>query len=292
MSRIICALLMLLITSDVRSGLLVEQPARAHGYFIGDVLLQRINLDSSDKPVTAKFDTELRINSYLYRMASKEVIVKEQTWLELRYQIINSPSEAKAIALPSVSFETASGTQETIPAWEFTVTPLTAAGLQSELSPLPNRRAVDVIDRHNGDKLKLYLAVLIATLALWLTWWVVRHFKDKHTLPFARAHRRIKRLPAADRDSDSSSWITLLHAFNSVAGKTISKSTVSQLFEAAPWLVEYRTSVESFYAASSARFYQQSETQFFAVSKLCATLQRAEKRQARQQKKLSSGSVA
>lgn len=288
MNRLVCTLLILLVTPDVNSSLLVEQPVRAHGYFIGDVLLQRINLDSSDEPVVAhKFDSDLRIDAYLYRMISKEVNFENQTWLELRYQIINSPPETTTIALPAVSFETATGAEEIVPSWEFTIAPLTTVTAEGELTPLPNRRALDVIEKRSSDKFKLYLIALLATLVLWLFWWVFRHFKDAQTLPFAKAHRAIKKLPVAERDSDSQAWITLLHAFNSVGGKAISNSTVAQLFTAAPWLSEYEDTIKRFYAASSTRFYQQSDSQSFAVSELCATLHRAEKRQARHEKKAS-----
>ena len=102
MSRFVFSFFMLLIMPATEANLLVEQPTRSHGYFIGDVLVQRINLDSLDEPVTAQnLETELRIGTHLYRMASKEIIVKDQTWLELRYQIINAPTVAETIALPA-----------------------------------------------------------------------------------------------------------------------------------------------------------------------------------------------
>lgn len=286
MGRLSCVLLALLLMPVAKASLQVEQPDRSYGYFIGDVLLQRVNLDSLDEAVTAQnLESELRVDSYLYRMASKEITVKEQRWLELRYQVINSPPQTETIALPSVSFITESGTEETLAPWEFTIAPLTAAGTDS--SPIADRRALDIIETPGSDKLKLGVVALLTTLALWLAWWVVRHFNDSHTLPFAKAYRTIKKLPVAERDSDPQAWIALHHGFNNVAGQTISNSTLDQLFAAAPWLGEYKDAIENFYTASSARFYQQSDTQPIAVSELCASLHRAEKRQAKQVKKAS-----
>ena len=288
MSRIVFSFFLLLIMPATEANLLVEQPARSHGYFIGDVLVQRINLDSLDEPVAAQnLETELRIGTHLYRMASKEIIVEEQTWLELRYQIINVQTVAETIALPAVSFKTASGSEEIVQPWTFTVAPLTSS--ENELSPLPDRRARVVVKQHSSDKLKVVIAALIATLTLWLVWWLVRHFRDAHTLPFAQAHRKIKKLPVTERDSDEQSWIALLHAFNSVAGKTINNGAVDHLFTAVPWLADHSDAIERFYAASSARFYQQSDSQSFAVTQLCATLRRAEKQQARNVRKAADG---
>ena len=288
MSRIVFSFFLLLIMPATEANLLVEQPARSHGYFIGDVLVQRINLDSLDEPVAAEnLETELRIGTHLYRMASKEIIVEEQTWLELRYQIINVQTVAETIALPAVSFKTASGSEEIVQPWKFTVAPLTNS--ENELSPLPDRRARVVVKQHSSDKLKVVIAALITTLSLWLIWWLVRHLRDAHILPFAQAHRKIKKLPATERDSDEQSWIALLHAFNSVAGKTINNGALDQLFTAVPWLADHSAAIERFYAASSARFYQQSDSQSFAVTQLCATLRRAEKQQARIVRKAADG---
>ena len=67
MRRIVFVFFMLLIIPVSEANLLVEQPTRSHGYFIGDVLVQRINLDSLDEPVTAEnLETELRIGTHLY----------------------------------------------------------------------------------------------------------------------------------------------------------------------------------------------------------------------------------
>lgn len=280
MGRFFCTALLLLIVPVAKADLLVVQPERSHGYFIGDVLLQRVNLDSSVEPVdTRSIESEIRIGTYLYRMLPKEVVIDKQRWLELRYQIINSPPETETISLPAVAFETQAGGEQLIQPWSFTLAPLTAANPDEALSPVPDRRALDIIGTQRSDTLKLGIAALVTTVALWLLWWLVRHFRDSHTLPFSKASHLIRKLPGNSRDSDPKAWVALHHAFNEVAGFVISKSTVAQLLVAAPWLDKHKDAIEEFYNASSARFYEQVETQPVAVEQLCTILRREEKRQ-------------
>ncbi len=288
MGRLVCLMLALLIAPIAHADIQVENPNRTHGYFIGDILLQRVNLDSLTETIAApSLESDLRVGAFLYRISHEEVTINKQQWLELRYQIINAPQQTETIELPSVLFVTEAGGEQQLPAWQFTVAPLTSTESGSESSPIADRRALDVIDTPSSDKFKWGVAALLTTLALWLLWWLVRHFTDSHTLPFAKAQRIIRKLPTAERDTDPAAWVALHHAFNGVAGKTITDSTQADLFNAAPWLSEHKSEIENFYAASTARFYQQNESQSVAVAALCSTLQRAEKRQAKQTKKTS-----
>ena len=290
MGRLLLFLLALVIVPITKADLQVEHPERSYGYFIGDVLLQRVNLEPSAGAINVKdLESGLRINDYLYRLPSEEVTIKKQRWLELRYQVINSPVQTETIALPAVTFLTESDEELLLQPWGFTIAPLIAAGDGDESSPLVDHRALDVIEKPNRRILKLGLISLLSILALWLLWWLIRHFKDSHTLPFAQARRTIKNIPNAERDQDPQAWVALHRAFNDVAGKTVNGNSLRELFVVAPWIEEYKGEVEEFYAASSARFYQQAEPEAIAVSKLCNRLHRAEKRQAKQVAKVPFG---
>ncbi len=292
MGRIVFIILALLIVPIAIADLQVQHPDRSYGYFIGDVLLQRVNLESSAGAVSATdLESGLRINDYLYRLPNKTVTIQKQQWLELRYQVINSPTQTETIALPAITFVTESGEEQLLQPWFFTVAPLTASGDGDVSSPLPDRSALDVIDKPNMPLLKMGMISLLSVLGLWFLWWLIRHVKDSHTLPFALARRTINKLPSAERDKNPQAWIALHRAFNDVAGKTISGNSLDQLYSAAPWIKQYEGKVEEFYTASSVRFFQQVEPEAIAVSKLCNTLHQAEKRQAKQVAKASAGMV-
>ncbi len=283
MHFIVCGLLYLFTLSVAHANLIVEQPPKAYGYFIGDVLLQRVQLTTADGLITPPaLEDDQRIDTFLHLMPVIETTAGNQQWLELRYQIINAPAQTQLISLPALTFTAANGDQLTLPAWQFTVAPLTATDGESQPSALPDRNARNLIRQHSTATLRLSLAALAITAGLWLLWWLFRHFKDPHTLPFAKANRTIKRLPGATRDNEPNAWIALHHAFNQVAGKTISGNSLPELFDAAPWLADHQSAIKEFYTASAERFFQPAgKPPVIAVSDLCQSLQRTEKRQAR-----------
>lgn len=264
------------------ASLTVENPERAHGYFIGDILLQRLKLDSAGENIlVGSIDAEQRINDFLYRLPIKVVSIENIKWLELRYQIINAPVQTQSIALPAMVFASESGKEFNLQPWSFTVASLISSADGDNTKPLPSIQAVEVVDRPNSQLLKISVAGLIATLALWLLWWVTRHLNDAETLPFAKAMQSIKQVSRGDRNTDARSWVALHRAINAVGGKTISTSSLNELYLKAPWLKEFEVEIADFYSASAARFYQQVESEPFAVAKLCKKLHRAEKRQAK-----------
>lgn len=273
---------------------LVEQPARAFGYFIGDVLEQRINLGTEPvNIVEPDLDTGQRVGSFLWRMPGElyeqQHGRQDRQWLVLRYQIINVPPTADTINLPALTLKTQSGAELTVAEWPFVVSPLTHyEDTDSVPILLPNRTAAALLPSHDNAWLLASFVGLLATLSLWLLWWLFRCWRDSHTLPFANAYRLIRRLPAARIHSEPDAWVALHHAFNAVAGKTISIDSVSELFVNAPWLAVRQPAIEQFYTASAARFFQQSETSSIEavdVKALCADLSRLEKRQAKSQVK-------
>lgn len=283
MGKMFFIALSFLVAGIAHADLEVIQPERSHGYFIGDIIQQRVNLESSVGVVAAKnIESGLRINDYLYRLPTQEISIQRQTWLELRYQIINAPVQTESIALPAVLFVSNSGQELMLQPWSLTVSPLTTTDGEEAVSLLPDRQALEIIQKPNNQLLLMSIVALAAVLVLWALWWLFRHFKDSHTLPFAQALREINKLPAAERDTTADSWIALHHAFNKLGGKTVNHSNLDQFFQTVPWLGKHREAVTEFFAASSERFYQQAEPRSVAVDKLCRALVRDEKRQAKQ----------
>jgi len=204
--------------------------------------------------------------------------------------------------LPGVTFKSKSDEEILLAPWSFNVAVLTTtdnvtAESDSRLSPLDDIAGLTLVEKRDKKGLLLSLAALLLTVLLWIIWWIARHFREQHTLPFAKAHRIIKKLPAEERDTNSESWVALHHAFNDVTGKTVSAGNTDKLYAAAPWLESEKESIEHFYKASSGRFFKGSNTtEKVPVNVLSRSLYHLEKKQAKRQvnkatKKASSRQV-
>lgn len=263
----------------------VELPTRDFGYVIGDILVQRIQLGGVGHRI--EFD-EIppagRIDAWLDRLSSTLIgNDASQQWLELRYQIINAPTELVRIALPQITLVT-NGEPLVVDAWPFSVSPLipaiatesTEAGLiRTDRPPLmPDARAASQRLRYAG------IALAINLLG-WSVWWIWRQHVDARQLPFARVYHDLGKLDRHRLHDDPQVWIALHRAFNHVAGRSISSGSISLLLQQVPWLTSLQTSIEAFYAASTQRFFKLStQPRGFALDEFSKSLYLAEKRQA------------
>ena len=263
----------------------IEQPTRSFGYFIGDVLTQKINLGSEgSRIIEPELESGQRIGQYLFRMPSVIVHEGQSEWLKLRYQIINVPTMTEVINLPALTIKTASGDTFEVAPWQFMVSPLSSSDMENidTLKILPDRSPLVLVKKQDYDIPLYSLAVLSIVLLVWFAWWVLRQLNDSRTLPFAKAKRIINQLPNTQKDMQPEAWIALHHAFNDIAGKTISTDSVHDIFASAPWLNGFKEDIERFYVASAARFFQQVDSaQEVGVATLCDALYRLEKRQAK-----------
>lgn len=249
--------------SQTRESLLVEQPSRAFGYFIGDVLQQRIYHRYDDARFgDAGLNEPRRVSNYLLRspvvqQSGKRASGERQRWLEIRYQVINAPGENLVTSIPALKIAREAGPDIDIPEWSFSISPLL---VKADDAPVPEQIRADIaalqaVPLYSSRPMKISSAVLFSLLSLWLLWWLFRHFRDQRILPFARARKLIKR---ADRHQDSEGWVALHRAFNFTAGKSINQSNIDELIAAAPWLSPLRAAIDEFYQQSAERFYRQS----------------------------------
>lgn len=276
--------ILLLSPLAVDAAALVEQPSRTFGYFIGDVLEQRVlmELDGTALELNALPASE-RVGTWLQRLPSKLVDDEQgQRWLELTYQLINAPTELQAISLPALKLEVVGGTTLATESWSFSVSPLTSALLSASSAPIlmrPDRQPLLVDDQLAVKRLILTSLALVATLLLWLGWWLWRRNADISRLPFAQAWHQLNKLDPKRLSDDPKSWLVMHHAFNDAAGRTINRTTVPDLIRQDAWLESYETRIDEFYLASSARFFELAEQpRPFALIELCKTLYLLEKR--------------
>lgn len=261
----------------------VEQPARAFARTIGDVLVQRIAIaDGGDGDAMVDALPAGRIGAWLERLpAHVEETPDGRHVLELRYQVVNAPSEPLTIRLPPLAL--GDGAVE-VPEWPIGLVPLTPRELVGEgdlLALRPDRRLPPFDTGARRARLAATAWALAATALAWLGWWALRRRADRVRLPFARALHEMRRVPAAGRDEAEETWTALHRALDDTAGGTVHRASLERLLAAAPWLVPSRDAIERFYAASAARFFSRPpRTEPFPVAELGRTLYRAEKRNA------------
>ncbi len=254
---------MLLLSSiDANATAFVQQPPRAFGYVIGDVVEQRIHLRSDGRNMELEeIPPERRVDRWLERLSS--TLITDSLglhWLTLRYQVINSPSELVTISLPALNLATIKGEALDVEAWPMTISPLIpeAVAGSSELQPMqPDRQPVPPDSRVAVDRLKYTGIALVLTIFSWLGWWLWRQHTDARRLPFSRAFQEMRKLGKKGIDENRDAWLALHRAFNGVAGRTINSGTIEELIRQETWLEPLQLRIEAFYAASVARFFAQ-----------------------------------
>lgn len=262
----------------------VVQPTRTFGYVIGDVLEQRIGLDAEGQRLELAETPPLqRVGPWLHRRSFQ--VVRDahgREWLQLTYQVINSPTETRAISLPALQLRDIHGEALVVDAWPITVSPLTPLQTTADvtLPPMqPDRGPQLPPIRQSETRLRLAGAMLAATLAAWLAWWLWRQRSDARRRPFARAFHELRRLRQQPLDDCPAAWLVMHRALDEAAGRTVHRAGVGRLVGEQPWLTALRARIEAFYTASAARFFAEAEAPpAFALSEFSRELYLAEKR--------------
>lgn len=286
MSRRLKTLLgiLLLIPVGAYADAIVEQPSRAFGYFIGDVLEQRIRIGSDGKQLElADLPASERVGPWLQRMSS-ELIDDDrgQRWLQLKYQVINAPGVLQAVSLPPLKLAIVGDDPVAIKPWSVSISPLTSAvlpvGVASTLMR-PDRQPVLADGQIAARRFVQSGLALVATLSLWTGWWLWRRSADAKRLPFAQAWRNLRKLDPSRANDDPETWFALHRAFNDTAGRTISRTTIDQLIQQQHWLNSFESRIVEFYLASAARFFEHgAQPQPFELIEFGRALYQAEKR--------------
>jgi mxaA protein len=238
----------------------VEQP-RLTGYFVGDLLTQRVLLQRDGQPFTpAALPHTGRVSAWFERRAT--TIARDSAlhrWLVVEYQILNAPPKLTDVTLPAWQITVATGAGGPpatlrIPSVLINIAPLSPPGSPEQvgtrdlrpdhISPVipiaPIRRA-----------LTLCSSALALTLLAWIAWMVWRNRRAVATQPFARALREMRTLD----DREPRAWQALHRAFDRTAGRVIQSTTLPALFAKAPQLTPARPQIEAFFQQSSLLFF-------------------------------------
>src|SRR3954469_12123801 len=258
----------------------VEQP-RAFGHVIGDVLTQRVLLQLDGQPFTpAPLPRAERVGPWLERRTLRMATADDgRRWLIAEFQIVNAPTVLMATVIPAWELRPASGQNALrMPAWPISIaplTPLTAFGEGALEDLRPDRAAPLVATAPIKRQLTLFAGACVASLGLWLAWWLWLQWRASSTQPFARAMCVLRKLD----DASPKAWYALHRAFDETAGEALHSATLADLFRRAPYLAPQREAIKRFFAQSNERFFgKERPANSFPVRKLCAELRRLEKR--------------
>jgi mxaA protein len=263
----------------------VEQP-RPAGYFVGDLITQRVLLESAGRAVMpAALPAIGRVNAWFERRrVTIETDSSSHRWLVVQYQILNAPPKLTTITLPAWALATRNqaagasfshveprpgsrsstpatpvlaGTALGVPAVSIGLAPLSPPGSPTQVGTadlrpdrLPPRIATVPIQR----ALAFSSAALAFTLAAWVGWILWRNRRAMDRQPFARALREMRVLD----DREPQAWQALHRAFDQTAGRVIQNATLPELFVRAPQLMPARAQIERFFAQSSLMFFAHS----------------------------------
>jgi mxaA protein len=271
------------------SSVAIQQP-RPFGYVLGDVLTQRVLLQSNGRNFDlAQLPAGERVGLWVARRSS--TIAPDDSgrrWLVIDYQLVNAPQQLMTVNLPALTLKSKAGTEVLeVPEWPISVAPLTPriAFAKGGLQDLrPDHPAPSLPTKALWRQLEIWSSAFAFTVVAWLTWWLVRYIRAASNQPFARALRELRR----DDGDSPQAWLVLHRAFDSTAGRTLQISTLPALFQRAPYFEPQRAEIEQFYAESTRRFFdvetrvaRSTAQRCVSLRALCTALRRIEKQHER-----------
>jgi len=284
--RLFAGLASLMLAAALELGAAPAQPLRNFGYFIGDVLTQQVPLYSGGENFElAEVPPAERVGRWLRRLTSASRRDEAgRNWLQLEYQIINSPREPVTVDLPALRLDVIGGEPlivEPVPISISPLTPTAIAGNDEMPNIRPDRPATPPATRIAEQRLRFATLALGLTLALWFGWWLWRLYAQRERAPFAAAFHRLCRLEPINVDYNPDAWQALHRAFNATAGRSVTGSSIGLLIRQAPWLESQRSRIDEFFVVSALRFFARNpQPSRFALIEFARELYRAEKRHA------------
>jgi mxaA protein len=233
----------------------VEQP-RSTGYFVGDLVTQRILLDRDGGVLRpAALPRPGRVSTWFERRRTTiETDSALRHWLVAEYQILNAPPKLTTVTLPAWVLRTSVDSALKIPPASISIAPLSLPGSPAQVGTAdlrPDRLPPVIATAPLRRATTLSAGALVLTLSAWFGWLFWRNRRTLATQPFAHAWREMRTLD----DREPRAWQALHRAFDRAAGRVIHTATLPALFERAPELIPARARIEQFYAQSSLLFF-------------------------------------
>ncbi|MSR13920.1 MAG: hypothetical protein EXR86_05010 [Gammaproteobacteria bacterium] len=263
----------------------LRQP-RSYGYQIGDKFERTLSLQLRDPYHLAPdaLPTHGRVSDWLV-LEAPEIIEKDLGGsvlykIRLTYQVINVDPNRNDIPVPHHFVRYTDG-QETLKA----LVPATRVGVSvlrtgdDDLHPDREPRSL----RFRYFKATFYAALLLSALlgVVTLHWGL----PTKQRPPFMEAYRRLRnsRHCFSGEDSYREALLSVHHAFNATAGKTVFADALTEFFNKHAQFVSLREPINDFYQRSRTAFYEEpvehhgeqySHEELVAFARRCSDIER------------------
>jgi mxaA protein len=244
--------------STPSSPLAVVVQPRPSGYFVGDLVTQRVLLEGIGQPVA--LPPPDRVNTWLERRHTTiDTDASGRRWLVIEYQFLNAPKAVTAVTLPGwqLTVKASAATPPVtlkVPATSLNVAPLSPPGSPQQVGTRdlrPDRVPANIATTPIFHAIAISTGGLALTLVAWLAWVLWRNKRAAATQPFAHALRELRTLT----DDQPHAWQVLHRAFDRAAGRVIHTATLPTLFERSPQLIPVRPEIEEFFAQSNQLFF-------------------------------------
>lgn len=287
-----------LYAEQVRSGIVEQSLGRDFGLLVGDVIdhyyvIQvpaEYQLTPASLPPSGDMDYWLQLLNSDYSLIAENTQVRRYR-LHFKFQTFYAPLDVRTLTIPAltVSFSADSKTQQvTIPAWNFTMSPL------KEIAPrgVATDSAQNAFMKEDLRPITIATATLqqqiwglaIALFILVTAWLSLNGYLLAFTRsPFQQAYHEIKKL--GKYQSQQSAFHQALQAvhraFNRLAGHALFAHQTEDFVTKHPEFSDYKPQIDHFYQLSTEALYSEkklgTEKDFDALLTLCRQLAGAEK---------------
>ena len=261
---------------DIKDGIVsinTQEPERAVGYTVGDILTRSITLNIK-KPYQL-IDESLPIIGYERRYKGQLVgidlsnikhIKKDEGdsvkhELSLSYQVFTNNVVAKHGSLPQeylriINTKSKQIVKYRIPSWDFVISPIAMFGavkVESDITGFRGPLLLDNSDEKQG--LKVLLTVLAVSL-LGLLYMLGKHtWLPKMGGPFAKTYRLIRKSPNTPAALQLA--VSGMHqSLNTTAGLSLFSGNLEQFFQKKPAFKQIKPEIEQFFALSRQVFFE------------------------------------
>lgn len=245
--------------------LLRASEPRAFGWFLGDEIEREawVSLPAGWRLLPPSLPTPRENGAGLELRSLRVAPQGEALHLQLRYQVMRSPAQARSLEMPPLKLQLAGpgGAEQTVrvEAWPVLVAPLApeVAPTRRGLGPLrPDRPPPAAEDPSRPLRLAAEAALaLLAAASLararWGAWW-----RRGPQRPLAAACKQLNRLPAElALPAQQQALRSLHHALNRTAGQVLAASGLAAFCRQRPAFAPHAVALQQFFAQSDRLFF-------------------------------------
>lgn len=287
-----------LYADQVRTGIVQQSLGRDFGILVGDIIEHyyivqvpaEYRLTPASLPPNGELDYWLLLLDSDYEVISENAELRRYR-LHFTFQTFYAPLDVRALATPplTVSFNAGDKTEQlTIPAWNFTMSPLKEiaprgvakdsnqnAFMKADLAPST------IPTKDLQQQIWILSITLLILVILWLT--LKGYLFALTRSPFQQAYHQVKKLRKYHNDESAfHQALQAVHrAFNRLAGHALFAHQTDQFIDKHKEFSGYQDQIDSFYQLSTEALYADqklpTEKDFDQLLKLCKQLAGAEK---------------